>query len=399
MLHDPTKKADIVLGKGQTTPVNEKVSIITPCYQHGRYLASAAQSALDQSYSNLEIIIVNDGSSDSTPEVAETLSKRHPRRIAVIHQPNQGQAQARQTGLRHSTGDFIVMLDADDLLEPDMVMDSLRVFGKTPEADAVVGDALLVAEDGHSVIQVYRKRKISDWPGILVSNPCGAPFALMTRSASIRQIGGFAVGNPYGCEDWDLWARMSRCGMKFIRSRKIFGRYRQTRRSFSRQALPMLKGAITLLERASNVDPRLAGFQRKVAPPIAPAEYQRLRNGQVFQNLGVAFVSQSEYAEFEEILQHLVPGNLDAELCGKQFAAGVRFSSLAFRPESVQENLPCRQIVSLIGRHLEESGFGASRKKLIAGLSRALDAPRDKNSLFRRVRNGISGPAGELRSR
>src|SRR4029450_1113854 len=93
-----------------------KVSVVIPCYRQAHFLTEAIASALRQSYSNLEIIVVDDGSPDNTEEVV----RRFPG-VRYIRQRNQGLAAARNAGVRASTGDFVIFLDADDRLVPGAV--------------------------------------------------------------------------------------------------------------------------------------------------------------------------------------------------------------------------------------------------------------------------------------
>ena len=89
------------------------VSVVIPSYNHARYLGAAVESVMAQTVRDVEIVIVDDGSTDDTREVAA----RYPQ-AKYIYQPNQGLSAARNTGIKHSSGRFLVFLDADDLLLP-----------------------------------------------------------------------------------------------------------------------------------------------------------------------------------------------------------------------------------------------------------------------------------------
>jgi glycosyltransferase involved in cell wall biosynthesis len=94
------------------------VSICMPCYNAGKYVAEALDSALAQTYPNLEIIVVNDGSKDNS---AEVLERYRPRGVKVIHQENRGQCAAANRAFAESRGDFVKYFDADDLLSPNFL--------------------------------------------------------------------------------------------------------------------------------------------------------------------------------------------------------------------------------------------------------------------------------------
>ena len=107
---------------------NDLVSIIIPCYNQAQYLEEAVNSAIKQTYPNIEIIIVNDGSTDNTQEIALSLQKKHPEIIKVITQVNKGLSEARNTGIRESLGEYILPLDADDILDLKMISKCMNII-------------------------------------------------------------------------------------------------------------------------------------------------------------------------------------------------------------------------------------------------------------------------------
>jgi glycosyltransferase involved in cell wall biosynthesis len=110
------------------------VSIIIPTYNYAKYLPIALESCFRQTYKNLEIIVVDDGSTDNTREVIE----RYRDRIIFISQENAGVSAARNRGIQSAAGDFIAFLDADDYMLEDAIQTRLDAFIKNPEAGAVI---------------------------------------------------------------------------------------------------------------------------------------------------------------------------------------------------------------------------------------------------------------------
>ncbi len=106
------------------------VSIITPCYNGGRFLAETIESVLGQTYAHWEMIVVDDGSSDNTPQIAERYAAGDGR-VRLVRQPNGGTACARNNGMRLALGRYIALLDADDLWEPDFLEKQLAFMGQT----------------------------------------------------------------------------------------------------------------------------------------------------------------------------------------------------------------------------------------------------------------------------
>ncbi len=95
-----------------------KISVIVPAYNVESYLADCLDSILNQTYPNIEVIVIDDGSPDRSGEIAENY-KQKDRRIKVIHQENGGLSVARNSGLDNATGEFVCFIDSDDWIEPD----------------------------------------------------------------------------------------------------------------------------------------------------------------------------------------------------------------------------------------------------------------------------------------
>ena len=107
--------------------MNSKVSIIVPIYNTKKYLKRCIDSILSQTYQNLEIILVDDGSTDNSGKIADDYSKKDSR-IKVIHQKNSGQSTARNNGIKETSGEFISFVDADDEIAPDFIKSLLSAF-------------------------------------------------------------------------------------------------------------------------------------------------------------------------------------------------------------------------------------------------------------------------------
>lgn len=106
------------------------VSVIIPCYNVATYIERCLLSILGQTYSNIEILAVDDGSPDDTPAILDRLAKKYSQ-LKVIHQPNAGVSAARNTGLRQATGDYVMFVDGDDFLAPDAVAYFMNLVRQT----------------------------------------------------------------------------------------------------------------------------------------------------------------------------------------------------------------------------------------------------------------------------
>lgn len=125
---------------------NEKVSIIIPIYKVEKYIDDCLNSVLNQTYQNLEVILVDDGSPDNCPVICEKYKEKD-QRIKVIHQKNQGLSSARNTGLKYVSGDYVLFLDSDDYINLDCCKRLVQMSKKT-KSDIVIGEIVTVNEDG-----------------------------------------------------------------------------------------------------------------------------------------------------------------------------------------------------------------------------------------------------------
>ncbi len=130
---------------------NPIVTIIIPCYNVDKYIEKCISSIEKQTYSYLEIIPVNDGSPDKTPQILNELAKRDSR-IKVLHKHNEGVSAARNSGLDIATGDYVIFVDGDDYLAPDYV-DYMLLLAKKDDADFVLSKNWYVRDSQHQIVK------------------------------------------------------------------------------------------------------------------------------------------------------------------------------------------------------------------------------------------------------
>lgn len=124
-----------------------KFSIVCPVYNSEKYLSAAIDSVLEQDYKNWELVLVDDGSLDNSREIMSEYSERDSR-IRLVHQDNSGPGAARNAGIEHSTGDYLVFLDSDDRLVPNYLS---RLEPLANSNDLVFIDVLQVDEYGNAI--------------------------------------------------------------------------------------------------------------------------------------------------------------------------------------------------------------------------------------------------------
>lgn len=177
--------------------ISEKISIIVPCYNQAEYLSEALDSVLAQSYPNWECVIVNDGSPDNTEDIAkEYVAKDN--RFKYVWQENGGLSAARNFGIASSTGEFILPLDADDLIAPTYLEKAVDRFLHFPETKLVYCKAEKFGKEN-----CYWDLPSFNYEQFIWNN-CIFCTALFRRS-DYNQTGGYNENMVHGNEDWDFW--------------------------------------------------------------------------------------------------------------------------------------------------------------------------------------------------
>lgn len=216
-------------------------SIVIPCFNQAHFLGDAIESALAQTYPRVEIIVVDDGSTDDTGAVAAGYPN-----VNYVHQVNQGLAAARNTGLRESHGDILVFLDADDRLMPEALQRGVQHLLKSPESAFVSGRYRYIHEDG-SVLREYGQQPADPDPyaAFLRGNYIGMHATVAYRRSVLEAEGGF---NPSlrACEDYDIYLRIARQHPVSVHDHLV-AEYRQHGQNMSRDPRLMLKTALAVL--------------------------------------------------------------------------------------------------------------------------------------------------------
>lgn len=199
---------------GPTVPSRRvSVSVIVPCYNYARYLAAAVTSALDQRDADVEVIIVDDASTDDSLIVARSLVSRDPRVRLIEHTVNQGPVAAFNDGLAEANGEYLIRLDADDLLTPGSVARSTALAEAFPSVSLVYGHP--VHFWGSSVPRYRdRVRSWTVWSGSswlelrcrLGVNCITSPEVLM-RASTVREVGG--QRDLAHTHDMEMWFRLA----------------------------------------------------------------------------------------------------------------------------------------------------------------------------------------------
>jgi len=210
------------------------VSVIMPTYNNGRHIEAALDSASRQTYERLEVIVVNDGSTDSTLEIASRAALNDPR-ICVSTQPNSGVPSiARNAGIRMARGEYVCFLDGDDVFYPDKVRRCVDAFEASPSLQFLFHDMRYMSEAGQEEPESHLRRRASVRPHLVAELPlspgvfpCDSnllaywsclrslPFQMPAVMVQRTLLDAQAVWFPEDLligEDFDLWLRLVKSG-------------------------------------------------------------------------------------------------------------------------------------------------------------------------------------------
>lgn len=182
------------------------VSVVIATYNMGQYISQAVESVLNQSWNNLEVIVVDDGSTDNTEEVMQQFCGNA--KVIYIKNENQGQPRAKNCGIKNTKGDFIAFCDADDLWEPNKLEVQMPLFS-SPKIGVVYSEINNINQHGERVTRPNNEKRCSGnvIEQLLLENFVPFGTAVM-RKACVAQNGMFNEQYRMGI-DWDLWLRYS----------------------------------------------------------------------------------------------------------------------------------------------------------------------------------------------
>ena len=182
------------------------VSVVIPTFNHAAFLPAAIKSALDQDFADLEIIVVDDGSTDETRAIAAGYGDR----VQYLWQENAGLSAARNAGIRAARGQFVALLDADDVWLPDFLSTVMGRWRDDPGLGAVYTGFYSIDQEGHRLPQVSTSTvPAEELYDRLLDGEFFVPSAVVTRRDCFDRVGFFDEALR-GSEDWDMWLRVSR---------------------------------------------------------------------------------------------------------------------------------------------------------------------------------------------
>ncbi|MFH1845385.1 MAG: glycosyltransferase [bacterium] len=237
------------------------VSVVCASYNMGHYLVEAVDSVLNQTYDNLEVIVVNDGSTDDTLEVLATYADNP--RVIAINQENAGQTKAKNRGLQEARGELVGFCDADNAWLPDKLARQVPYFAEPGSLGVVYGDIVLMDDKSNDLSTPAIERHSGRITGrLLASNFVTFNTTLVPRRI-LEEVDGFDESLSMGI-DYDLWLRIS-VNYEFLYLPQTLARYRIWGGQMSHRTG----------ERMDNFFRLLAGFLEKHPDSVTPAEANR----------------------------------------------------------------------------------------------------------------------------
>ena len=229
-----------------------KVTVVIPAYNAMTYLPETLGSVLKQTFTDFEVLIVNDGSIDSIATWASAITDP---RVQLISQDNQGLPGTRNTGIAHAQGKYIAFLDADDLWEPTKLEKQVQCFQESQNAGVVYTWSLLVDEYGKPTGRIFASQAEGNvWRQLLETDVISNGSSAMVRRDCFEAVGVFDR-TLTSAEDLDMWLRIA-VQYPFAVVKEPLTLYRQYSSSMSKNRQRMFQNLQTVIEKAFKAAPK-----------------------------------------------------------------------------------------------------------------------------------------------
>ena len=276
---------------------NPLVTVVCPAYNCARFIKPALESVFAQSYRPIEVIVVDDGSTDGTPELIESYAE-----VSYLRQVNRGPSAARNSGIRAARGEYVAFLDLDDLWTPEKLSDQVAVLESYREAGLCFADMRLFSSGGCEELTMFQKYRFTAEYFGHESVVDGAVAKLVTmnfiptssvvaRKTALTRTGGFDERFRKS-EDWDLWLRIA-LHQPIVYSPKLMTLKRVHEVNTSRDCEGMNLAALQVLE-------KLKRDHQDLLDKLGVDIISVLRDS--YRNLGYFYLRQTALAEARRAL-------------------------------------------------------------------------------------------------
>ena len=337
------------------------ISVVIPAYNSEKTIKETIDSVLNQTYSDLELIVVNDGSTDATLDVILTIDDS---RVKVFSHPNSGAPVSRNRGLTESKGEYISFLDADDLWTPEKLDTQLNALFRNPNAALAYSWTDRINE-GSQFVCHGSQFSFTGYvlPQLLLTDIVGNGSNPLIRKLALEKVGGFDEQLP-NAQDWDLWLRLA-AHHEFTVVPSVHVLYRVTANSMSspKYVLRMEAASLRVLERA---------FAE------APESLQHLKN--------YSFANRYKYLTYQAL--EGIPDRKRAIAATRLLWLSIRYDLTSLRPTIIVKVILKILVILLLPKQQAQAAFsrfkGLFNTRTLLGYLR-LDAPTfNNNSLVER---------------
>jgi glycosyltransferase involved in cell wall biosynthesis len=233
------------------------ISVIIPAYNAEKTILSTIESVQKQTYQDLEIIVINDGSTDRTFEIVSNIRDS---RIKIFNYPNGGISEARNRGISHANGEYISFLDADDVWTVEKLEKQLAALQNKPQASVAYSWVAVMLETSNNLEQIafFSGKKVTFtgniYSQLLLENFIGNGSNILVKKEAIAYVGKFD-SSVNSCEDWDYYLRLA-AKYQFILVPEHQILYRQTAGSTSTKGATMETKGLKVIEKAYQAAPQ-----------------------------------------------------------------------------------------------------------------------------------------------
>jgi glycosyltransferase involved in cell wall biosynthesis len=252
-----------------------KISVIIPTYNMASYLPEAIESVLAQTYKDLEIIVIDDGSTDNTKEVVVPYLNR----IQFLELANGGPSKARNCAIRRSSGEYVAFLDADDTWYPDKLERQMAIFSYRPNHNLVYSDALITSTNDSQEDRLwfsYKRRVKSGWVFSYLLNENFITLSSVIVKRDCLERAGLFDEDLKCWEGYDLWLRIAFENQIGIVNAPLFLKRLHGSNLLYTETLNWIIGLITIMKKWENEDLNLAEVDRKTINQKLKTHYARL---------------------------------------------------------------------------------------------------------------------------
>jgi len=303
------------------------VSIIIPCYNYGKFVIEAIESAVSQTFQSIEIIVINDGSTDK--DTIDVLNNLNYPKVRVVHQENQGLAQTRNNGALLSKGKYICFLDADDMMMPTYIEKALIIL----EADGNLGCAYSWLQCFGDNESIWRTQDFDSF--VIRNSNIASSHSVIRKSAwdkvfELNNCGFLTKYNGY-FEDWVFWIDMIRTGLGGRVIKECLIRYRIHKNSLSATHKPGFSKKLSELK----TDRRDFFENNKLADELQEKIYNQIKILNPFEN-----IIEAEFIKSNKSILFIVPwltcGGVESVLLEK--IKGLKFNGFQITIITTEES-------------------------------------------------------------